>query len=272
MIRGKCQLCHVTADLCDSHYMPKGTYKRNRASGLKSQHPVILGKGKARQSSVQIRDYQFCLDCEDRLNKGGERWVLKHLPETDKAPFPIHTILEKVTPSCSEPGLAAFRKADVPDIDFEKLTYFGMSIFWRGTLRWKDTPDGLPHRLHLGKHAESIRKFLLGRGKLPSEIHLVVSISPHKEVRAMALSPRPGEKSKTFWFHVNGITFMLCIGKDVPIGFRKTSINQAEVVVVSVPIQEKILNNVKKTFKTLDASSLDEMFKEIAEMKGKGSS
>ncbi len=81
MQHGKCELCHAMRDLHDSHYMPRGGYKRVRAPELRNVHPVVVSGGKASQSSLQVRDHKFCTDCEARFNNGGEKWVLKHIPQ-----------------------------------------------------------------------------------------------------------------------------------------------------------------------------------------------
>jgi hypothetical protein len=74
MKRGKCELCHAVADLRDSHYLPKSGYKKMRAGDLKNPNPVVLSAGKAKQSSLQVRDYKFCGAREERFNKGVEAW------------------------------------------------------------------------------------------------------------------------------------------------------------------------------------------------------
>ena len=91
MKRGKCELCHAVADLRDSHYLPKSGYKKMRASDLKNPNPVVLSGGKAKQSSLQVRDYKFCGACEERFNKGGEAWILNKTPPPPLPSSPFST-------------------------------------------------------------------------------------------------------------------------------------------------------------------------------------
>ena len=91
MKRGKCELCRAVADLHDSHCLPKSGYKKMRGSDLKNPNPVVLTGGKAKQSSLQVRDYKFCGACEERFNQGGEAWILNKIPQNYGDPFWLHT-------------------------------------------------------------------------------------------------------------------------------------------------------------------------------------
>src|SRR5882672_6665336 len=134
MQKGRCQLCGATGKLHDSHFLARAGYKRMRAVALKNPNPVVIAGGKLRQSSLQVRDYKFCSDCEGRFNKGGESWVLANIPEDDCAKFSIHDILNKSQHRVVEPGRLLFPESAIAEIELVKLTYFGVSIFWRGTL------------------------------------------------------------------------------------------------------------------------------------------
>ena len=92
MKRGKCELCRAVADLHDSHYLPKSGYKKMRASDLKNPNPVVLSGGKAKQSSLQVRDYKFCGACEERFNKGGEAWILQDSAELRGSVLASHLV------------------------------------------------------------------------------------------------------------------------------------------------------------------------------------
>src|SRR5438094_3704486 len=69
-----------------------------RASDLKNPNPVVLSGGKAKQSSLQVRDYKFCGACEERFNKGGEAWILNKIPQNYGDPFWLPTLLNSKTP------------------------------------------------------------------------------------------------------------------------------------------------------------------------------
>jgi hypothetical protein len=169
MKRGRCELCHVAADLHDSHYLPKSGYRKMRASELKNPNPVVLAGGKAQQSSLQVRDYKFCGACEERFNKGGEAWILNKIPQNYGDPFWLHALLSSKTPIKNGDDLL-FSQASIPEVDMAKLVYFALSIFWRGTRSWSAVQGGRPEKLYLGRQEKVIRAFLLGRGKLPEDV------------------------------------------------------------------------------------------------------
>jgi hypothetical protein len=149
MRKGKCELCHAVGDLHDSHYLLKSGYKKMRATGLKNPNPVILSGGKAKQSSLQVRDYKFCGACEERFNKGGERWILSKIPKNYGDPFWLHTLLNSKTPIVNG-GDLLLPQASIPEVDMAKLVYFALSIFWGGTRRWSEVDGGRPEKLYLG--------------------------------------------------------------------------------------------------------------------------
>jgi hypothetical protein len=157
------------ADLRDSHYSPKGGYKKARARELKNPNPAIVTGGQARQSSLQVRDYKFYGTREERFNKGGEEWILNNVPQKYGDPFWLHALLSSKTPIVNGNDLL-FPQVSIPEVNMEKLVYFALSIFWRGTRRWSPVGGGSPPKLHLGRHEKAIRAFLLGRGRLPEDV------------------------------------------------------------------------------------------------------
>ena len=205
MKRGKCELCRAVADLHDSHYLPKSGYKKMRASDLKNPNPVVLSGGKAKQSSLQVRDYKFCGACEERFNKGGEAWILNKIPHNYGDPFWLHTLLNSKSPTVNGNDLL-FSQARIPEVDTAKLVYFALSIFWRGTRRRSAVEGGQPPKLYLGRHEKEIRAFLLGRGKLPEDVVITVLVWPYKKVYPMAMMPRAdaGTDYRSYWFYFFG--------------------------------------------------------------------
>lgn len=85
----KCKLCGLVKELCDSHYLPKRLYAFLRAAQLNSLHPVMEVGGELKQVSVQYRGYVLCAECEDLLNKHGEKWVLANIPQDYDGAFPL---------------------------------------------------------------------------------------------------------------------------------------------------------------------------------------
>jgi len=138
---GTCKLCHLeNRRLCDSHYLPKKVYGVTRAPQLKSPHPVVLSTTGLRQVSDQLRGHVFCQSCEERLNKGGERWVLANIPHDYGASFPLQTTLQALTPVFVGPNLDLYNVTGSSAFEMNKILYFGLSVFWRGAVHnWEST-------------------------------------------------------------------------------------------------------------------------------------
>jgi hypothetical protein len=78
----------------------------------------------------------------------------------------------------------------MPEIHLEKLVYFAISIFWRGTLQWSAVAGGDIPRLSMSyRHKEALRHFLLGRKSLPSDVVLTIAIWPFKKVHPFIIPP-----------------------------------------------------------------------------------
>jgi hypothetical protein len=272
--RGKCELCHAVADLHDSHFLPKGGYKRTRATDLKNQNPVVLSGGKARQSSMQVRDYKFCGACEARFNKGGEAWILNSIPQDYGHPFWLHTLLNSKTPTVIGNDLF-FPEASIPEVDMAKLVYFALSIFWRATRRWSAVEGGQPPKLHLGRQEKAIRAFLLGRGKLPEDVIVTVAAWPYKKVWSTAQMPRAdaGNGYRSYWFYFFGFIFLLALGRKIPAQRWQTcSYHSPEkFLTLSLGLGSVVKESISTQFSSLDHSEIESMFREIQAIRSKTS-
>jgi hypothetical protein len=160
MQRGRCELCRAVGELHNSHYLPRGGYRRLRAPALKNPNPVVISGGKVKQSSLQVRDYKFCADCEQRLNSGGEGWIPGKISQDYAAPLWIHGVLDLAKSKAVRAGDSLlFPQAAIPEVDVSRLTYFGLSIFWRGTRSWSSVDGGRPPKIYLGQYEQSVRMF-----------------------------------------------------------------------------------------------------------------
>ncbi len=183
MVHGVCKLClRDDLDLLDSHYLPKRVYSMNMAKTLKNPNPVTLAHGQAKQISDQLRGHTFCAECENRLSKNGEQWVLAHMPKDYKEPFPLQDALIPAKPAIIGDNINIYEGRKLAAFDMDQLIYFGMSVFWRGACReWKSSKGAVAPSVDLGEHYEPIRKFLLG-GPFPQNVHIVVLIHNLKPV------------------------------------------------------------------------------------------
>ena len=139
---GQCKLCLSQTELMDSHFLPASIYKLCR-DAMTGQNPIAVSRGVAKHTTEQISDYVFCSDCERRLNENGEAWV--HMNMARPGGFLIRDALEKVPPAMATESFAAYSGGTVAGIDMDRLSYFGLSIFWRAAVhRWPSLNVGEP--------------------------------------------------------------------------------------------------------------------------------
>src|SRR2546421_396779 len=105
-------LCSVPRSLSNPHGTPLAFSSNPWAVGEQHQEPA--SGGKAKQSSLQVRDYKFCGACEERFNKGGEAWILNKIPQNYGDPFWLHTLLNSKTPLVNGNDLL-FPQASIPE-------------------------------------------------------------------------------------------------------------------------------------------------------------
>jgi hypothetical protein len=218
MEHGICKLCLKEADLLDSHYLPKRTYSMNMARSLKNPNPVTLAHGQAKQISDQLRGYTFCAECEDRLNKNGEKWVLQSIPKDYGSAFVLQDALIPETPVYIGDDLNVYAGRKIGAFDVDKLIYFGMSVFWRGAAReWKSSTGAVAPPVDVGEHFEPIRQFLLG-GPFPDDVFLAITVHnlkpPGNAVLPVMLAR--GQYGDFYWFYVNGLGYALYLGQETP--------------------------------------------------------
>jgi len=171
MPSGICKMCLQQRELCDSHFMPRALYTLCRSGEFE---PVRMSSTLISPTSRQITNYLLCFDCEQRLNKFGEEWVLPLLPGIGKQ----FRLLERVTKH-ERLGEYENRKlyatANNPDIDGAKLLHFIVGIFWKASVHsWKGGSD-IPV-INLGDTSESLRRFLRGETDLPQTVAVCLSL------------------------------------------------------------------------------------------------
>jgi hypothetical protein len=213
----KCPLClRENQKLQDSHYLPQAAYKPSRASGLKNPNPVLIANGRMVQTSDQVRDFVFCWDCEQMLNREGENWVMPQL--ASKEGFPLLALLHSVPPAIAEGDFDVYYCAGIGGIDCEKLAHFGIGMFWKGHAhKWPKC-----ERLRLGAYGEPIRKFLRGEGPIPEDVALIIQVAedepPWSGRIPNLIETQP---CHLFNFYLAGIDFHLAVGRGIHPEWRK---------------------------------------------------
>jgi hypothetical protein len=219
MPTGRCRLCLETKELKRSHYMPAALYDLAKRAG--SANPVVVTQEVAIQISNQAQADLLCSECEERLNNGGETWVLRNrwLSETQS---PLHAVLAAATPvPGSRDEVAVYEGGTTAGLDMDKLVYFAASVFWRGAVYdWRIRNLGTT-RLDLGPYEEELRLFLLGEAEFPKDAVLVVTVSGspqvlHNEFVMFPFLKHHEVQYRSYKFMIPGMTFTLLTGKALP--------------------------------------------------------
>lgn len=127
---GCCRLCLQQRELRSSHLIPKSMYKLLRSDESSNPNPFIHGADRSLQTSKQAQQHLLCHDCEQRFSKRGEAWVMSHCWRSVEE-FRIQQILLKSNPIIENDALKVYAGSAVPELDMDKLVYFGASVFWR---------------------------------------------------------------------------------------------------------------------------------------------
>jgi len=206
---GVCPLCKVERDLVHSHGMPAGV-SRSLQEKANNETPLSITARVTVPTSRQIQDFVFCGECEDRLNKNGESWVIANMARTHT--FLLFDALLRARYVRRYEDGYVFETADSPDIDTDKLAYFGLSMFWRLSVHDWRAIDGFKRRLGLGDYQEPIRLFLNRTGPFPKDVVMGVSVWPNKNgVQHGTYLPRRDrtEPYHVYSYYLPGISFIM---------------------------------------------------------------
>lgn len=271
---GTCKLCLQTKELQDSHYLPKGGYKVNRAPALKNPSPVVLTNDELLQSSAQLSDYLLCSDCEQKFNSNGEKWVLGNIPRNYGEKFPILDALSAEVPLIADGGTKFYAGARVKSLEMAKIVYFAMSVFWRGAVhKWESTLGSEAPDVHLCAYEEPIRRFLLGTSPLPDDVALTVFVCPNGSVLNAMLVPWEAHlpECSRYLFYISGLGFVLHFVEKLPQNFRKTCAYHSpdKVIMLSAEFENLIRDVLRDHVMNRDDSRVERMLQEIAKIRSK---
>src|SRR6266404_2162375 len=208
---GKCCLCLEQRELQRSHLLPKALY-RLIGSGTNPDHPdtVQLSSRGIKKSSEQVWRHLLCVECEDRLNKNGEKWVL-HNCYRGRGIFRLRAEL------MTRPNLSPGAKIEIYSAAAEemtKLAYFCTSVVWRASLcDWVCRGEKY-ERIDLGPYQEKIRKYIRGEASVPDRVALEIELSglPHPKLAMNLPLTSRAESSHCYSFHIPGMTFAVMVG------------------------------------------------------------
>jgi hypothetical protein len=186
MPRGTCKLCHKDAELQLSHLIGRAVYKLCRKD--QGDDSIVMTTKVVMKTSRQIRDYVVCAKCEDRFNKGGERYATSLVSRLRKG-FPLLDKLRLALPMQGGPNYHVFSGERV-GVDTDKLAYYALSVVWRsGIHHWKSVENQTTSVVLATTEEEAIRKYLLGETALPGNIGVMVNVCTDLASQALVLTP-----------------------------------------------------------------------------------
>ncbi len=168
-VQGICKLCLQDRELQKSHYLPKALYRLCRSDG---KNPIIATSTVVEFSQKQMWKPLLCKECEDLLNKRGEKYTLEMVHRGDR-----FSLLEriKLATQIGQNGNVPFYSGLQLGIETEKLGYFALSLAWRGAQGPWQTIEGHTTEVSLGQFEEPIRQYLCGDSGWPANTVVIAT-------------------------------------------------------------------------------------------------
>jgi len=212
--------------------MPAGVLRLLRDDGLKNPNPYLMSLGNVGQTSSQAKQYLLCHDCEQRFNRNGESWVIKHCYHEDSGKFPLRDLFKTQEPILAGPQGGAYDASKIPGIDIEKLVYFCASVIWRASLRqWRIQKETYEPIQVGAEYHEQLRQYLLGTAPFPPNVVSIVYVSTSDVPPLTAGFPdslRDGG-IHIHRFYIPGLWFHLVLGKSLTDDHRQMCILRSAV-------------------------------------------
>lgn len=171
--------------------------------------------------------------------------MLKHFLKADGS-FRLEALLQQKPPLVSDQDKFRFHlAADVPEIDVRALSYFAMSVFWRGSIYPWNTDGSIP--VPLGPYGERVRRYLLCHAAFPEDLALHVYVRDAKNLPKLLLEPTGGRFNGAwaYRFVVPGMMFVLYVGKAISAMLRQYCFVNGEAnPLVVTTVHEPFLENL----------------------------
>jgi hypothetical protein len=212
-------MCLETKNVVSSHLIPARVYDYLHGPGT---HPIAMSSQIVMATDRELRWPLLCVDCEDRLNKGGEMWLLP-LFATYEGLFPFYDLLTKCKPDSVAPEGIGYCASRNPAIEVDKMIHFAMGIFFKAAVHsWKGkTKEPM---IELGPYAESVRTFLMDERGFPQRMTLNVGVLPPPVKAISCCYPYRGSNTAchNYLFYICGIEFALGVGNQIDLVARQT--------------------------------------------------
>jgi hypothetical protein len=213
MKRGMCKLCLTEADLQQSHYLGWAFYRLSSDDG---ELPVLMSADLVIQDQKQIKGHVLCWDCEQRFTKNGEDYLMKMVNRKDE--FKMMELI-RACPVREIHGEYTVYSANHLELNTNALSYFALSIIWRGTHFWRTFEGRATGGLQLGHYQERLRRYLLGAGPYPQGVVVKISVALDYTSQNFIMFPRvdPNHPDATvFTLMARGIWFDVAVGDTLP--------------------------------------------------------
>jgi hypothetical protein len=204
--------------------MPKALYRMLRSPELVNPNPTLMSRDFVKETSRQVKTFLLCADCEQRLNRNGEGWMLRNCCRAPEE-FRLRDTLLRCSPGYDDGQISVYAARNIAEVDIAKLVYFAVSVFWRAAVSsWVVELTRL-EPLQLGpNYSEQLRLFLLEESDFPAHAAITTEVLAFHEVRlGSAVFPYGGRKGEFHFyrFAVPGVRFDLFVGKRIPAEARR---------------------------------------------------
>ena len=199
---GVCALCQETKGLRLSHLIPAFIHRLVK----KNQELVVVASDKTYPTSLEIREHLLCSACEEVLGKA-ERGFSQLFIQHDGS-FPLRDRLIDA-PTLAEDEYSTVKSGSaLRDEQLKMLTYFALSVFWRGSVGTWEYGGRKPKKNCLGgKYEEMLRRYLLGKADIPDSMSLMVMVSKRP---APILFIHVPISSRNHGYHMHRFTYQAC--------------------------------------------------------------
>ena len=249
---GICAVCRRRSELRDSHLVPRAIYHDLRMPELPNPNPIVSTTDETGPRQEQVKTPLLCGNCEDRFNRNGEKWVLDNGYRLG-GPSKLYGMLQCANALPDHASGTAYAGSNIPGLEMQQLSYFGVSVFWRASLNvWTSVSGERSAFISLGPYCEPLRLYLLEEGEFPHDAVLWAAVCRTPEpppVMSFPCGEHTPDGFHRHTFDIPGLSFMLFVGKQIPKHMRELcAIRSPNQVLFFSPVERIIHRNTAQLF------------------------
>jgi hypothetical protein len=220
---GICPMCLKEKSLLDSHFIADAIYQ---LVGTQEFEPVRVTPKGIFPTTNQTHDHLLCTDCEQRLTKEGENWIIPLLSRVN-GPFLLRDRLLSQPPVFQNEIGAIFAGADNSEIDVPKLIHFAIGVYFKAAVHSWQKDETEPWLKLEPADVEALRRYVQGEAPLPSHIALEVTVDSSPIVWPAFRFPwrATDDRFPNYCLYVPGVLFNLYIGPNAQETLKASCIN-----------------------------------------------